>query len=280
MNERFRFIKMKNWLAAMAVVALVSLASAAPNDTGTIIVYRRWNFAGSGMPNWRFNVDHGPDLIVRNGFYRRLVVTPGDYIISHDHMFMMGQDEQKVHVVAGQTVYFQYEQIGVALMFEVADNQEKAARSVAKLRDMESFKTKMTGAKRGTMRKTFLIIAASLVLAATAWADPFPFHDIGSTRIDYADYGPYQRSSVIHGVYGKIDCGVVDVYMWSNKSGNTANTAVISDAVTIWVLSREYNGTASAEEWESTPGVYWLTGYGEAGTVCHIEGHESVNWRR
>jgi hypothetical protein len=44
---------------------------------GTIIVYRQWSFSGAGRPSWRFNVDNGPDLIIRNGIYLRLDVCIG-----------------------------------------------------------------------------------------------------------------------------------------------------------------------------------------------------------
>lgn len=113
---------------------------------------------------------------------------------------------------------------------------------------------------------------------------PFISHDIGSTLSDYADYGPYKRSSVIHGIMGKLDYGIVDVYTWSTSWGNTSNRTVVSQTVTIWVLRKDYNGAPSFKgrdhqsqfgvwEWESPSGL-WLTGYAEAGTVCHIEGSE------
>jgi len=40
--------------------------------------------------------------------------------------------ERTVHVEPGQTVYFQY-MIALSLIFEEADNQEQAARTVSKL---------------------------------------------------------------------------------------------------------------------------------------------------
>jgi len=45
---------------------------------------------------------------VSNGCYYRLTVSPGDHVISHDHIFLSGQDPQKVQVADGQTVYFLY----------------------------------------------------------------------------------------------------------------------------------------------------------------------------
>jgi hypothetical protein len=51
-------------------------------------------------------------------------------------MFLLGSDPQTVHVKAGETVYFQY--VGAAsLIFEVADDQAQAARTVSKMRTVE-----------------------------------------------------------------------------------------------------------------------------------------------
>jgi hypothetical protein len=105
-------------------------------NLGTIIVYRQWSFSGSGRPSWKFNVDNGPDLIVRNGTYLRVNVAPGDHVLDHRHMFLFGSDPQTVHVKAGETVYFQY--VGaMSLVFEVADDQAQAARTVSKMRSVE-----------------------------------------------------------------------------------------------------------------------------------------------
>ena len=46
---------------------------------GTIIVYRQWSLGAAAQPNWKFNVDDGPDLIVRNCTYLRVDVQPGDH---------------------------------------------------------------------------------------------------------------------------------------------------------------------------------------------------------
>jgi hypothetical protein len=51
-------------------------------------------------------------------------------------MFLFGSDPQTVHVKAGDTVYFQY--VGaMSLVFEVADDQNQAARTVSKTRSVE-----------------------------------------------------------------------------------------------------------------------------------------------
>jgi hypothetical protein len=130
--------KMKNAFLAMVTVLAIGLAGQskagpeARTDLGTIIVYRPWSFIGSEM---KFNLNHGPDLTVRNGTYYRLTVLPGDSIISHDDVPFIDEDEQTVHVEPGQTVYFQY-MIAFSFIFEVADNQEKAARTVSKLQPL------------------------------------------------------------------------------------------------------------------------------------------------
>ena len=122
--------------ATLAMVTVVWQAKAGPDagsPRGTIIVYRPWSLLSSGM---EFNVNHGPDLLVRNGTYYRVNVLPGDSIISHDNMpFPIDEDEQTVHVEAGQTVYFECA-IGLTLIFEEADDQERAARTVSRLQPL------------------------------------------------------------------------------------------------------------------------------------------------
>jgi len=131
-------MKIKN--ALLMIGAVLAIASAGETkagpeveqNLGTIIVYRPWSLIGCGMTNWEFNLNHGPDLMVRNGTYYRLTVLPGDSIISHDDMPLIDEDPQTVHVQSGKTVYFQYTLIW-GFIFEVADDQESAARTVSKL---------------------------------------------------------------------------------------------------------------------------------------------------
>jgi hypothetical protein len=131
-------MKVKNALLAIATVLAIASAGqtkAGPesrSDLGTIIVYRPWSIGCFGM---EFNLNHGPDIMLRNGTYYRLTVLPGDSLISHDNVPFIDEDEQTVHVEPGQTVYFQY-MIALSLIFEVADNQEQAARTVSKLRPL------------------------------------------------------------------------------------------------------------------------------------------------
>jgi len=135
--------KMKIKNAILAIATVLTIASAGQTEAGpeartrlgTIIVYRPWSIIGSAITNWEFNLNHGPDLTVRNGTYYRLTVLPGDSIISHDNVPFIDEDEQTVHVEPGQTVYFQY-MIALSLIFEVADNQEQAARTVSKLQPL------------------------------------------------------------------------------------------------------------------------------------------------
>jgi hypothetical protein len=139
---------MKNGLLTIStILALMCLVQAkdklAPTKDAvqggglaTIIVYRQWSFSGAGRPSWKFSVDNGPDLIVRNGTYLRLDVAPGDHVLDHNHMFLFGSDPQTVRVKAGNTVYFQYVE-AASLVFEVADNQAQAARTVSKMKSVE-----------------------------------------------------------------------------------------------------------------------------------------------
>jgi hypothetical protein len=131
-------MKIKNALLAIATVLAIASAGQikagpeARTDLGTIIVYRPWSIICSAM---EFNLNHGPDIMVRNGTYYRLTVLPGDYIISHDEIPFLDDDPQTVHVEPGQTVYFEYTVI-LSLIFEVADDQEKAASTVSKLQPL------------------------------------------------------------------------------------------------------------------------------------------------
>jgi hypothetical protein len=122
-------------MAVVLTIAAVEPSKAGPEartELGTIIVYRPWSIIGSAM---EFNLNHGPNLMVRNGTYYRLTVLPGDSVISHDDVPFIDEDEQTVHVEPGQTVYFQY-MILLSLIFEEADNQEQAARTVSKLQPL------------------------------------------------------------------------------------------------------------------------------------------------
>jgi hypothetical protein len=137
---RIERTKMKIRQALLAIASVLAIASAVPtkagpeavSERGTIIVYRPWSIIGYGIKNWEFNLNCGPDLCVRNGTYYRLSVPPGDSVISHESIPFVDDDPQTVHVEPGQTVYFEYTVL-LSLIFEVADNQERAARTVSRL---------------------------------------------------------------------------------------------------------------------------------------------------
>jgi hypothetical protein len=114
-------------------LAITSTGQSKPGaNLGTIIVYRPWSILGSAITNWRFNLNHGPDLMVRNGTYYRLTVLAEDSIISHDNMPFIEEDPQRVYVAPGQTVYFQY-MMSWGLIFEEAEGQVRAARTASQL---------------------------------------------------------------------------------------------------------------------------------------------------
>ena len=73
---------------------------------------------------------------IGNGTYCPLTVLAGDSVISHDNVPFLQEDPQIVHVEPGQTVYFEYA-AQLSLIFEVADDQERAARTVSQLVPME-----------------------------------------------------------------------------------------------------------------------------------------------
>jgi len=132
-------MRMKNALFAFATVCAIACAGRteagpdAQTNLGTIIVYRPWSLVWAAS---EFNLNHGPDLMLRNGTYYRLTVLPGDSTISHDNMPLpIDEDEQTVHVDPGQTVYFEYI-IGMSLIFEEADDQVQAARTVSRLQPL------------------------------------------------------------------------------------------------------------------------------------------------
>jgi hypothetical protein len=134
-------MKTKNawWMIAVVLaIASAGQTKAGPStgsNLGTIIVYRPWSIIGHGITNWEFNLNHGPDLMVRNGTYYRLTVLPGDCIISHDDVPFVDVDEETVHVEPGETVYFEYAVI-LSIIFEVADDQERAAQTVSRLQPL------------------------------------------------------------------------------------------------------------------------------------------------
>jgi hypothetical protein len=134
-------MKIKNALLTIATVLTIASPGqiragppAGPN-LGTIIVFRPCSITGWPIENLGFNFNHGPELLIQNGTYYRFTVLPGDSIISHDDALFLDPDPQTVHVERGQTVYFEYT-IVLTVIFEVAENQEKAARTVSRLQPL------------------------------------------------------------------------------------------------------------------------------------------------
>ena len=74
--------------------------------TGTLIVYRKWNLVGSGG-SYPFSVNDGPVIKLRNGYYYKMELPEGDYTL-RERFWYGPSDPQKVHVTAGQTIYFSY----------------------------------------------------------------------------------------------------------------------------------------------------------------------------
>jgi len=56
------------------------------------LVYRPWSIIGCAIKIWEFNLNHGPDLMVRDGTYYQLTVLPGDSIISHDDILFIDEE--------------------------------------------------------------------------------------------------------------------------------------------------------------------------------------------
>ena len=134
-------MKIKNALLTIVTVLTISAAGqtkAGPSEgpnLGTIIVYRPWSVTSWPIENLGFNLNHGPELLIQNGTYYQFTVLPGNTIISHDDALFLDPDAQTVHVEPGQTVYFEYA-IKWTVIFEVAENQEKAARTVSRLQPL------------------------------------------------------------------------------------------------------------------------------------------------
>jgi hypothetical protein len=137
MRKQLAIIAATLSLAANAQAHGAQIKPQAKPAIGTVIVYRQASYSGCLISKFPFEIDHGPTLGVRGGRYLRFELPAGDHVISHDHtppLWAMGQDPQTVHVEAGKTVYFQY--VGsFTIIFEVADDQAQAARTVSKMKE-------------------------------------------------------------------------------------------------------------------------------------------------
>jgi hypothetical protein len=119
---------------AAGLLAASSVQAGQPTkQTGEIIVYRPFSMTGAAV-GFPFGVDNGPTIKVRNGYYYRLTVTPGQHVIKHRFLFNHG-DPQKVQVEAGQTVYFLYTaHLAMGNIFEVAEDQAEASHRCTQLK--------------------------------------------------------------------------------------------------------------------------------------------------
>jgi hypothetical protein len=57
-------------------------------------------------------------------------------VLDHSHMALFGPDPQTVPIKAGEIVYFQYVR-APSFVFEVADDQKQAAKTVSEMRSVE-----------------------------------------------------------------------------------------------------------------------------------------------
>jgi len=119
-------------LTVLALLGLAAAVNAQPaKQTGNIIVYNH----ASSFAHFGFEVDGGRTMKLMGNDYFRLTVTPGDHVITHAHIFLLGSDAPRVHVEAGQTVYFCFYSVPMmGIIFEVAEDQAEAAQSVKGLK--------------------------------------------------------------------------------------------------------------------------------------------------
>jgi hypothetical protein len=84
-----------------------------------------------------FSVDGRLIAKLKNGYYCKLDLPAGDHTFTRPLWEGWGGpqvDAQRVHLVAGQTLYFCNFQAPMWTVFEVADDQEDARQSVGNLR--------------------------------------------------------------------------------------------------------------------------------------------------
>jgi hypothetical protein len=63
-----------------------------------------------------------------NGYYYKLELPEGDYVLTHMRT-IAGGDPQKIHVTAGQTLYFRNEVTSISYVFEVAGGPKRGTRT-------------------------------------------------------------------------------------------------------------------------------------------------------
>ena len=106
--------------------------------TGTLIVFRQWHLTsfGARLP---FYVNGQLAAKLTNGYYSKLELPEGDYVLTHMRT-IAGRDPQKIHVTAGQTLYFRNEVTSISYVFEVAEDQNEARERVSHLKQQTNQK--------------------------------------------------------------------------------------------------------------------------------------------
>jgi hypothetical protein len=122
---------MKTMMAVAAFVLATGAQAANTNaTTGKLVVYRA---GGVGMAKEPFFFDGQPHNLGFNR-YREFEVSAGQHTMARLGTWTPGMDIEAVNVPAGGTIYFQYITLPFNLIFEVADDQARAARSAGKCR--------------------------------------------------------------------------------------------------------------------------------------------------
>jgi hypothetical protein len=118
-------------LLAVAVILAALIATAHSADNGTIILYRYDRF----LKGLKFSIDDGPLILLKKGYYYRLVVSAGNHVLTRNGFWGGIIDPQRVHVEPNQTLYFSYYHVPFyGIVFEVAENQQEAQEQASKLK--------------------------------------------------------------------------------------------------------------------------------------------------
>ncbi|SRR6266404_102447 len=129
-------------LASIAIggipVFLQPLHAAQPEkrapETGKIVVYRIWKFAGAGR-SLPVILDNRPRIKLENGYYYVFTVPAGNHLLVRTSDFGM-KDKIAVHVDPEQTVYVDaHYGDWSGPIFEVADDQKEAKQRAATLKE-------------------------------------------------------------------------------------------------------------------------------------------------
>lgn len=114
-------------------------AAAKRSTVGTLIVYRPGSLAGIGR-TYSFSIDNGPRHKLKNGRYMQFELGAGDHVLRHpfDITLNFGPDTQKIHINAGQTLYFQYTIYPwMGTVFEASEDQVEARQTASGLKPQD-----------------------------------------------------------------------------------------------------------------------------------------------